>query len=50
MTKNDEHAPLNEVRFARAEQYALATVAFVLTDAMKASGLSQRENSLNGWV
>lgn len=31
-----------EVRFARAEQYALATVAFVLTDAMESSGLSQR--------
>lgn len=36
----------SEERFARAEQYLLAAVAFVLSDAMDKSGLSQKALAL----
>jgi len=43
MMKKSVRVRHDEGRFAQAEQYALATVAFVLADAMESSGLTQRQ-------
>lgn len=43
MAKKNLQPLIDETRLARAEEYALATVAFVVTDALELSGMSQRK-------